>query len=212
LISAYGSGEQNRRNILRTHAMTTTFMQYMLYGNCGARVVGSPFDDIDAFDGIVTRLGAAQNVLAGGTSTTVGSSVFAIRFGDPYCIGLQDATMDVKNFGEITEKPVHRIRLDWAAGFAIMHGKSVARVKNIDTTATLTVADMDDLRALIEGGKPSVYLMSFRSQNQLKADAYTTYNIVLPTGMDALGNPVTMWDGVPIIVTDAVVNTEDNTA
>jgi hypothetical protein len=30
--------------------------------------------------------------------------------------------------------------------------------------------------------------------------------------MDALGNPVTMWDGVPIIVTDAVVNTEDNTA
>lgn len=210
IVKSYGEQIRRGRLKMKIQAMANTFVQYFLYGNSGART-GSAYESADAPDGLVTRLTATQTVDATGTSATLGSSVFAVRFGDPYVQGLENAPLEAADLGEIDTKPVHRYRLDWATGFAVLHGKAAGRIKNLDTTATLTVAMMDELRGKIVGKRPSVYIMSDRSERQLKANAQT-YNVILPTGIDSLGNPVTLWDGIPIIVSDAVIDTEDNTA
>ncbi len=208
LINAYGRGERTGRDVMKTKAIAIKFVQQFLYGNSGART-SNAFDDVDGFDGIQARLTTAQIVDGGGSSTTACSSVFAIRFGDPYCVGLQSHPVNARNLGELQSgAPCERTRIDWCAGFAIFHGKSVGWLKDVDTTNKVTISLMDQLNDKIEGGAPTIYVMSRRSRRQIKEDAFSK-NVVLPLGMNSLGQPVITYDGAPILVSDAIIDTED---
>jgi hypothetical protein len=207
LIRAYGMGERTTRDRAHSKAMAVKFVQTMLYGNSPGSRAGTAFDDIKGFDGIEARVTTAQTVDALGTGASTGSSVFAIRFGDGYTTGLQTTEgVDVEDLGILQSKPAYRTRIEHIAGMAIYHGKSVAWIKDLaPATQVLTPTLMDQLADLIVG-RPSAYLMTKRSRRQLKNAAKTSHG--LSVGMDQLGNIVDQWDGVPIYVSDAMIDTE----
>lgn len=71
---------------------------------------------------------------AGGSNC---GSIYVINLGDGYVTGIQNGVMDVRDLGEVSDKPVKRTRVDWLMGLCVMHGRAVARVWGI-TNATPT--------------------------------------------------------------------------
>lgn len=215
LVDGYGSDQRTSRDKLFAKAMSVKYVQTMCYGNSPASRAGTDFDDVSGFDGIQTRVTAAQTIDALGSAGADGSSVFAIRFGDGYAQGLQTPSgVAVKDKGEL-ENGIHlRTVIQHVAGFAIFHGKAIGWIKNLRAaTQVLTRVMMDDLGDLIVG-KPDAYLMTKRSRAQLKTSVWGAGGPGAGAGlnvmMDQLGNMVESWGGVPIYVSDAMINTETN--
>ena len=69
---------------------------------------------------------------AGGVVST---SVYVVNWSEGMLTGLQNGTMDVRDLGEVDDKPVLRTRIEWLVGLAALHGRSVARVFGIADTA-----------------------------------------------------------------------------
>jgi hypothetical protein len=66
-----------------------------------------------------------------GTDAATGS-IFAVKFGaEQYVSGLQNGGMNVRDLGELNEKPVYRTRIEWYNGLAVFHPKACARLKGI---------------------------------------------------------------------------------
>lgn len=72
-----------------------------------------------------------------GFNETVGTdndtaSIYAVRFGaDEYVSGLRNGTVNVRDLGEIDEKPVFRTRIEFYTGMAVFHPRAAARLKGI---------------------------------------------------------------------------------
>jgi hypothetical protein len=83
----------------------------------------------------------AQNVqIQGFTETSSSTSIYCVAFGDLQATGIQGPAangygIDIKEFGEISEAPVDRTRIDWSIGMAIMNGRSAARAYGITDAA-----------------------------------------------------------------------------
>jgi hypothetical protein len=75
-----------------------------------------------------------------------------------------------------------------------------------DTGAALTLAKLDEIIDAVKGGKPDMLLMSRRSRRKLNA-LVRTGSSMLVTERDAFGNFISLWDGVPIGVTDWILDT-----
>lgn len=213
LTDAYGNTERVTRDRMFAKAMAVKYVQTMLYGNSPASRAGTGYDDAKGFDGIQSRVTSGQTKDAGGSTGSDGSSVFAIRFGDGFCQGLvSPAGLSVRDLGELKSGgPFYRSRIDMTAGFAIYNGSSVAWLKDIRTTAgtdTVTYVLMDQLYDLIQG-TPTVFVMSKRSRQQLKASVIGA-GVALSLMLNTFGQPVETWNGVPIITSDAVIDTETN--
>jgi len=208
LVRAYGAAYRATYDAMFSKAMAVKFVKFVLYGNSPASRAGVEYDDAKGFDGLMTRITSGQTVDAAGTGGTDGSSVFAIRFGDGFFQALAGPGMiTVRDFGEISSSPVYRSRIEMAAGIAIFNGRSVAMIKDLrKTTQVLTYTYMDELRDLIDG-KPSVYIMSKRSLRQLKASCLGI-TASLDVTLDRIGYPIESYGGVPIITSDAVIDTE----
>jgi hypothetical protein len=206
LVDAYGMEERTTKDRMFAKAMSVKYIHTMFYSNSGLR--NPSFTDAKAFDGIEARIGAAQTVDALGTGASDGSSVFALRFGDGYVQGLQTpAGLAVKDLGEIDDSPAYRTRIQHVAGLAIYHGRAVGWIKDLRATGqVLTYTLMNKLRDVIVG-TPDVYVMSRRSRSQL-FDSAVGAGLQLGLTIDALGRPVESWGGVPIYVSDAVLDTE----
>ena len=68
--------------------------------------------------------------ILGFTETNDTASIYAVRFGTlSFTTGLQFGPVEAVSLGEINEKQVTRIQ--WIIGFALYHGQSAARLKNI---------------------------------------------------------------------------------
>lgn len=210
LVEAYGREKRASYDRMFVKAMGIEFVQFFLYGNSPGGRAGAAFTDADAFDGLMARIvdPGTQVIDAGGSTGTDGSSVFAIRFGDSYCKGLQTASgISVRDLGELDTKPAYRTRVEQIAGVAVEHGRSIGWIKDLRATgSTLTYTLMDQLVDSIVG-TPSVIVMSKRSRRQLKASCLTA-GIIMQTTLDAMGRPVSAWDQIPIIVSDAIIDTE----
>lgn len=158
----------------------------------------------------------AMVVNAGGTTAGTGSSVWLLREGDMEgvaCVYKGDGPMVdmgetiVQNFldGSGKNYPAYYTPGTLWTGFQIGGAYSVSRIANLteDSGKGLT----DDL--LFEayslhpiGQKPTCVVLNRRSLEQLR-NSRTATN---PTGMPA---PIpTDWNGLPLIVTDAIGNTE----
>ncbi len=206
LVDAYGREERTGKDQMHSKAMAVKYVQTMLYGNSGLR--NPAYNDPKGFDGIEARVTAAQTVDVAGTGASDGSSVFAIRFGDGYCQGLQTpAGLTTKDFGEIEAKPAFRMRIQHVAGLAVFHGRAIGWIKDIRASGqVLTTVFMNQLRDRIVG-RPSMYLMSRRSLTQLENSAHTL-GVALGIRMSELGYPVETWGGIPIYTSDAILDTE----
>jgi len=83
----------------------------------------------------------AQNVqIQGFTEDTNRTSIYCVAFGDLQTTGIQGPAaqgygIDIREFGEISEAPVDRTRIDWSIGMAIMNGRSAARAYGITDAA-----------------------------------------------------------------------------
>jgi len=83
----------------------------------------------------------AQNVqIQGFTETSSSTSIYCVTFGDLQTTGIQGPAaqgygIDIREFGEVSDAPVDRTRIDWSIGMAIMNGRSAARAYGITDAA-----------------------------------------------------------------------------
>jgi len=74
------------------------------------------------------------------------------------------------------------------------------------TGATLTLAKLDELIDTVKGGKPDVLLMSRRSRRKINALVRAAGGM-METDRDNWGNFIQLWDGIPIGVSDWILDT-----
>jgi hypothetical protein len=86
----------------------------------------------------------AQNVpIQGFTEAGSTTSVYCVAYGDQQVTGMQGPDsaggygIDIKAFGEVSDAPVDRTRIDWSVGIAVMNGRCAARAHGI-TDAAMT--------------------------------------------------------------------------
>lgn len=78
-----------------------------------------------------------------GSSSTACTSIYVVSFDEMKCCGIQGAIggrygMNIRDLGELEDKPVYRTRIDWYTSIAVMHGRAAARLYGI-TNAAVTV-------------------------------------------------------------------------
>jgi len=72
---------------------------------------------------------------ASSNGTAVTTSIYALSFADNGVVGLQNGEMDVRDMGEIDEKPVFRTRIEWYIAMAILRARAAARLRYITNAA-----------------------------------------------------------------------------
>lgn len=65
-----------------------------------------------------------------GTSA-ITSSIYAVRFGADTFHGIQTKPIDVRDLGEVDDKPAFRTRIEWYSGMVIKHPRAAARLKGV---------------------------------------------------------------------------------
>lgn len=181
------------------------------YGNAA----GGFSVDEKGFPGFVDSYdSASMEVDATGAAADTGSSVWAVR------LGRRDVSLVVGQNGQIevqdprietlyddNDNPFTGYVQEMLAYVGLQVGSvdSLARVKNLTAEAgkTLTDAMLSDLLELFPAGKqPDIILMSKRSRGQLRKSRTATTE----TGKEA---PLPQdFDGVPIVATEAILDTE----
>ena len=74
------------------------------------------------------------------------------------------------------------------------------------TGATLTLNKLDELIDAVKGGKPDILLMSRRSRRKINALIRASGASII-TERDTFGNFMELWDGIPIAVSDWILDT-----
>jgi len=71
------------------------------------------------------------------SGTATSTSIYCVSFGEGKFTGLQNGSMDVRDMGELEDKPAKRTRVEWYNGMAIFHGKAAARLQHIGNLAVV---------------------------------------------------------------------------
>jgi hypothetical protein len=190
----------------------------------GVSADGLGFPGLKAF----TPFGGTYTYNAAGTTATTASSVYLVKFGEKYCRLMAGR---VRNAPGLVQLPDFRIgdmddpndatqrieayisELSSYLGLQIAADYSVVRICNVtaDSTKTLTDAKLTAAMALFPANfKPDMIFMSRRSQSQLQASRTTSLFGQGTTRPDQeLVAPLpTSFEGVPITVTDSILNTD----
>lgn len=192
-----------------------TLGRQFYYGRNTAAALGG---DAKGFNGLIDVYDASAMVVdAGGTTADTGSSVWAVKFG-PQAVrwvyganGSIDPTeVDQRDVNDSDGNPytAYFQEMFLYPGLQCSSVRYMARLKKLTADAGKTLTDLK-LSALMEcfavGVRPDALFMSKRSRRQLR-DSRTATN---DTGKEA---PLpTDYDGVPIIVTESISNTESLT-
>jgi len=75
------------------------------------------------------------------------------------------------------------------------------------TGATLTLSKLDELIDAVKGGKPNILLMSRRSRRKINALIRASGSGTMVTERDEFGSFIDLWDGIPIGVSDWILDT-----
>lgn len=112
-------------------------VDYMVdeFGRRVAMYNGLPFLTVDYDDEGQRIIDFNEAGPGGGTTST---SMYIVSFGTDKVQGIQNGVMDVRDLGEINDKPVMRTRVEWLVGMAVMHGRAASRIWGI-TDAAVTV-------------------------------------------------------------------------
>lgn len=168
--------------------------------------------DANGFPQIAATSG--MTVDAGGTTASTGSSVWAVKLGPQgvqWVVGndgafeLDDPDVQFVNGADGNPMKAYTQSLLVRIGLQVGNLNGVARLKKLTEDSGKGLDD-DKLADLISqfpvGYKPDVLFMSRRSRKQLQQSRTAT----TPTGA-AAPMPVD-YDGIPIVATDSIVNTE----
>jgi hypothetical protein len=68
---------------------------------------------------------------AAASSTSQCTSLYCMSLGSGMLTGIQNGTMEVRDLGELEDKPCLRTRVEWYCGLAILHGRAVARLRYV---------------------------------------------------------------------------------
>jgi hypothetical protein len=68
---------------------------------------------------------------AAASGTSQCTSVYCVSLMEGYLEGIQSGIMDVRDLGELQEKPAKRTRVEWFMGIALQHRRAAARLKFI---------------------------------------------------------------------------------
>jgi len=128
------------RNLLTAAASDSAVGGYITYSESdfGTRI--THFDNLPI---LVTEYDNEGNQIidfneVGGTgSTATATSIYCVNMGDEGVQGLQNGVMDVRDLGELDEKPVMRTRVEWFVGMAVQHGRAAARLRGISNAAVV---------------------------------------------------------------------------
>jgi len=184
---------------------------------------GLGFPGLKAF----TPFGGAYTYNAAGTTAGAASSVYYVKFGEQYVRLMAGRArnaagiFDLPDFriGDMTDADSKKMEayiseLSSFLGLQIAAEASVVRICNLTAEASKTVSD-----AMLNNGKnlfpagwvPDVCFMSRRSRTQLQTSRtvtlYGTGN-QRPTVGNIAPIPTTDADGVPIVATDSILNTD----
>lgn len=98
----------------------------------GARIIALEDDNLGQ------EIMAFSETSPDGSTSTDNSSIYCVRFGNMLTTGIQGLSgIDVRDLGEVQDKPVFRTRLDWYLSLCIYNGRSVSRLYGIqDSPAT----------------------------------------------------------------------------
>ncbi|MGC4017495.1 MAG: hypothetical protein QM755_23720 [Luteolibacter sp.] len=196
--------------------------------NVGKQIYYGTDTDASGFPGlqsIVALQGSAMTVDATGTTASTGSSVYAVKFGpqfvqmiygsgkglklDPFRV----QTMTDDNGGNYS---AYVSELTAWVGLQCVHPYAVGRIKNLtaDSGKGLTDALLSDLLAKFPVGfTPDAIFMTRRSRKQLQTDR-ASKTALRGTGKNDLGGgsayapTPTDYEGIPIICTDSILDTE----
>ena len=209
---AAGVGEQAFRTIGRQ----------VFYGKA-ADALGHP--------GLIDFVDSARTLNATGTTADTGSSVYFVRFGikDVQLVFGNNTALALPPFRSETAYDAEGKPFDaWVshlsawAGIQCTNRNSVARIKNVTADSGKGVTDLLLSQALAlfpTGYRPDAIFMTRRSRSQLQADrgsrsslrATGAKNDQIGGGMAYAPTPQD-FEGIPIIATDSLLNTEAITA
>lgn len=80
-------------------------------------------------DNTGTQILPFTEAAASGTSQC--TSLYCLSLGSGMLTGIQNGTMDVRDLGELEDKPCLRTRVEWYCGLAVLHGRAVARLRYV---------------------------------------------------------------------------------
>lgn len=72
---------------------------------------------------------------APGGGASVCTSIYCWSNDDDKLVGIQNGDIDVRDLGELQEKPAQRTRIEWYSGIAVFHPKAAARMRGIKNAA-----------------------------------------------------------------------------
>ncbi|MCW2278732.1 major capsid protein [Heliophilum fasciatum] len=100
------------------------------FGRAVATYGGIPIRVIETDATGTEILGFTEAAKAGGTTDT--ASLYAVKFGaEQYVGGLRNGGVNVRDLGEIAEKPVFRTRIEFYCGMAVFHPRAAARLNHV---------------------------------------------------------------------------------
>lgn len=172
--------------------------------------------------GTETDYGDALTIDAGGTTAGTASSVYAVKFGpqDVQMVVGREGVIDLPDFrvGDIkgaNDKALTGFISELTAwvGLQCFNQNSVRRIANLTADSGKGLTDVL-LAALMEtypvGIRPDAIFMSRRSRSQLQASRTVVLHGVGTTRPDqpAIAPLPTSYEGIPIIATDSILNTD----
>jgi hypothetical protein len=219
---AYEDGEQAWKDIESVGVMRQAMIEL------GSQVIYGTSHQAKGFPGlqaIHTAFNSGLVVDAGGTSAGTGSSVYGINtdtqgvqlvFGAGTTFELGE--WRIENVGTSSVYPAHVANLTAWVGMQVGSKYSVGRLKDATEDSGFGVTDAK-LAALLSkypvGYRPNYWLMNRRSAYQLQVSrsASTVQNGVKTSSGSEIFAPLpTESNGIPIVITDSIGNTEALTA
>ena len=219
---AYEDGEQAWKDIESVGVMRQAMIEL------GSQVIYGTSHQAKGFPGlqaIHTAFNAGLVVDAGGTSAGTGSSVYGINtdtqgvqlvFGAGTTFELGE--WRIENVGTSSVYPAHVANLTAWVGMQVGSKYSVGRLKDATEDSGFGVTDAK-LAALLSkypvGYRPNYWLMNRRSAYQLQVSrsASTVQNgVKTSSGAEIFAPLPTESNGIPIVITDSIGNTEALTA
>ena len=219
---AYEDGEQAWKDIESVGVMRQAMIEL------GSQVIYGTSHQAKGFPGlqaIHTAFNSGLVVDAGGTSAGTGSSVYGINtdtqgvqlvFGAGTTFELGE--WRIENVGTSSVYPAHVANLTAWVGMQVGSKYSVGRLKDATEDSGFGVTDAK-LAALLSkypvGYRPNYWLMNRRSAYQLQVSrsASTVQNgVKTSSGAEIFAPLPTESNGIPIVITDSIGNTEALTA
>ncbi|MGB0972787.1 MAG: major capsid protein, partial [Mycobacterium sp.] len=102
------------------------------FGRRQMQYAGLPMLVADANDIASSYAALGNNEVYTGGGTADGTSIYCVSFSDGMLGGIQNGSMQVRDLGELDDKPVFRTRVEWYAGLAIYHPRAAARLRDVN--------------------------------------------------------------------------------